>query len=345
MAVKKQILTITVLLVSMGVFSLSTMVRADAYWIYEFSSDDTVYYSDESIDVHAEYDLEYSDQELTYFQVQLFNETSGLVWESDAHEEEGVNPNQVDWHEVIPIEDLALIYEDHECNLTIRLFYFTMRLDSPEMESYFVEEHDIEIKIKERFTFHSLSTDRELYYHDDVLHVTASWYVGYEPTEDIPRVKITVNDSHGHSFLDSYEYEQGTIEREYAIILAEEPLVFEEHKATLNVSFTYSFNDEVDLISSRVVIVLDSLRESGDDGSDGGSSGSSGSESGSGSGSDGDSSSTEESPEPEEDDTNAVLQNSVLLFTVPLIIGSAAFVTYKKKNPSSRSLEEISFKH
>lgn len=89
--------------------------------LYSFGTDKDVYYNDEVMQINATYELNYNPpSEISWINIQIFNETNHILWETIEYHEEG-NFSRT-WY--VEIKSLDLAYENESNSLYVKFYWF-----------------------------------------------------------------------------------------------------------------------------------------------------------------------------------------------------------------------------
>ena len=89
--------------------------------IFAFNTEKETYHENETLEITAYWDLCYNpNEEIFYGQIQLYDETSSLLWNSTKLPERGVHFTS--WY--IPVQNLSIELDNETINLNVKFYYF-----------------------------------------------------------------------------------------------------------------------------------------------------------------------------------------------------------------------------
>ena len=104
-----------------GIFSLINGVRGDhSCQLFFLETDKEIYYNDEIIKINASWSLAYDVGDISYVQLQIFNETNDLIWRSPQYSESGLIENI--W--IVTIKDLNTSFNSDYNLFYIKIYYY-----------------------------------------------------------------------------------------------------------------------------------------------------------------------------------------------------------------------------
>jgi hypothetical protein len=110
--------------------------------LINFSTNKNSYYIDDTIEINATWDLQYDNTtEISYIQVQIFDNSSTLLWNSSLNEEIGLCDKI--WNVSIP--DLNISLSGETLNLTIKFRYGYLDISSGSGWNLFLDESEVSI--------------------------------------------------------------------------------------------------------------------------------------------------------------------------------------------------------
>ncbi|MFX1394622.1 MAG: hypothetical protein ACFFAH_13740 [Promethearchaeota archaeon] len=124
---------IIIFIIITGIFSLINDVRGDhSCQLFFLETDKEFYYNDEIIKINASWSLEYDAGDISYVQVQIFNETNDLIWVSPQYSESGLIENV--W--LVTIKDLNTSFNSNYNLFYIKIYYYLQPPFSGPEESF-----------------------------------------------------------------------------------------------------------------------------------------------------------------------------------------------------------------
>ena len=118
------------------------------YWFVNyFETDKTTYFSDEQIIISGSWNLSYNPiNELSYLQVQIFDDTTNLLWNSSEYHDIGYIEDV--WNVNINILNLNFSLNTSYVSLSVRLFAYYLHIDSSSTAFIFIETIEIQVTKK-----------------------------------------------------------------------------------------------------------------------------------------------------------------------------------------------------
>jgi hypothetical protein len=100
---------------------ITKSAKSFSFDVFVFTSDKEIYYPNENININASWDLIYDpDNEVSYFQVQIFDRFDEILWNSSQHHEIGYS--EKNW--TVNIEFLNITFSNDTSTLFIKLYHF-----------------------------------------------------------------------------------------------------------------------------------------------------------------------------------------------------------------------------
>ncbi len=118
------------------------------YWLVNyFETDKTTYFSDEQIIIRGSWNMSYNPiNEFSYLQVQIFDSTTNLLWNSSEYHDIGYIEEM--WSVNINILNLDLSLNISYISLSVRLFAYYLHIDSSSTAFSFIETIEIQVTKK-----------------------------------------------------------------------------------------------------------------------------------------------------------------------------------------------------
>ncbi len=118
------------------------------YWLVNyFETDKTTYFSDEQIIIRGSWNMSYNPiNEISYLQVQIFDNTANLLWNSSEYNDIGYIDEV--WSVNINTLNLNLSFNTSYISLSVRLFAYYLHIDSSNTAFSFLETIEIQVTKK-----------------------------------------------------------------------------------------------------------------------------------------------------------------------------------------------------
>lgn len=131
---KKRTITILALLLAIQITLFHPSVKGHYPLVsFNLETDNNYYYADGQIRIEAWWRLECDINEYCFVQVQLYNETNGLIWTSEEYEEEEINMHEIWFVNITDLEYSCFI----KTNFSLKFHIFYKILGQGPIHDYF----------------------------------------------------------------------------------------------------------------------------------------------------------------------------------------------------------------
>jgi len=168
---KKKHFVLIFLFLLFGLIKFTNNVKGDYYIFNYLETDKMVYFKDEKIIIRASWELDYNiANEISYVQIQIFNNFSKMVWNSSKYD--GIGCFAKNW--TVNVQDLNIASDNYSYILHVKFYYFNFQFETMDTKSSFLDILEIQI-IKRELSCSLINFTEQLKYGES-LYFKAKFY-------------------------------------------------------------------------------------------------------------------------------------------------------------------------
>ena len=182
--------TIIIGLILTTIFLVICPKKGEAFFfdLYDLSTDKVEYYGYETIEIHSNWTYYYSEDEVGFVQIQVFNESGTILWASPEY------PNRSIYTEIninVSLNDLNYTFNKPQDFLDVKLYIFND--DGDRIISTYQETLRVKIFTSGVYNF-SMYLDKEAYQYHETCYLNSSWYLLHNSIHETANLSFQLQD-------------------------------------------------------------------------------------------------------------------------------------------------------